>query len=144
MAEETKLTFSQRKRMKRKNNGDNINQKIDLEKLSKEFISFYYKSINTNPQELVNSKIIREYSDLKFDNNKYRGENFFNIIIKLFKSGIKFNPTKLEFLESGSRRVEIVILGIATDGTINKNFCQTFVISNNDTWFLKNSMLILI
>lgn len=142
--ENQKMTFYQRKRMKKKNNGDNINQKIDLGSLTSEFINFYFESINNNPQKLAESNTIREYTDLKMNNTKYRGEEFFNIIVDFFKRNIKFKPTKVEFLESGSRRVEIVVLGIASDGVNSKNFCQTFVISNNDSWFLKNSMLILI
>lgn len=136
--------FSISKSQKIKNNGDNIVQKIDINSIVKEFINFYYTSFNNNPIDLINHKMIREYSSLKYKGIKYNGEKFFNTIINFTNGKIKMVPQIIEFMDSGSRRIDISILGVVSDNKQSKNFNQTFLISHNkDGWYIKNSILII-
>ena len=105
--------FSHEKKQKKKNNGDNINQKIDIKKTVVKFINYYFDKFNTNPNELATSNILREYSSLKYNGTKYSGKNYFNLIASFFKDSIKMKPTKIEFIDSGSRRIDISLIGVA-------------------------------
>ena len=133
------------KKQKKKNNGDNIIQKIDIQKTVTEFINFYYLNSNTNPNQLVSSNVLREYSSIKYNSQKYSGRDYFEIINTFFKNGIKMNPTKVEFIDSGSRRIDISLIGVAIDSSQEKHFTQTFLLSHDtEGWFIKNSILIIV
>tara|TARA_B100000768_G_scaffold180254_1_gene199719 strand:- start:282 stop:716 length:435 start_codon:yes stop_codon:yes gene_type:complete len=136
-------TFSKNKKQKKKNNGDNIIQKINIKKTVTEFVNFYYSNLNTNPNQLVSSNVLREYSSIKYDGIKYSGKEYFELVCNFFKNNIKMKPTKVDFIDSGSRRIDISLLGTATNN--NKQFTQTFLLShNNKGWFVKNSILIIV
>lgn len=137
--------FSTAKAAKKKNNGDNIVQKIDISTIVNEFINFYYTSFNSNPQDFINHNMIREYSSLKYSGDKYNGENFFNTIINFRNNNVEMIPKSMEFMDSGSRRIDISIIGVASDNKQSKNFSQTFLISHTkDGWYIKNSILIIL
>lgn len=134
--------FAQAKAMKKKNNGDNILHKINANDVVNEFINFYYTSFNTNPDNIINN--IREFSTLKYDGNKYDGKEFYNMICTFYKQQVKMLPKNIEFIDSGSRRIDISVIGVAADNKLSKNFSQTFLISHSkEGWYIKNSILII-
>jgi hypothetical protein len=137
--------FSNSKKQKKKNNGDNIIQKINIQKTVTDFVDFYYSNLNTNPNNLASSTILREYSSIKYNGKKCSGKDYFELINTFFKNGVNMNPTNFEFIDSGSRRIDISLIGIATDKSVRKQFTQTFLLSHNKQgWFIKNSILIIV
>lgn len=121
--------------------GYNINNRIDIEMVVGEFINYYFVNFN-NVNTLIENGIIKDYTTIKYENDKYTGET-----LKLFFSnfqGTQFNINKINFLESGSRRIDIIVFGQMINGNFNVSFCQTFVLCNNsDSWFIKNSIFTL-
>lgn len=126
--------------------GNNINQKINICQLSNEFIKYFYNIWNTDPNIFYDS-IIKIFSCLKFENVEYKGEKFIIFLNNLkTKINFKIEPLKLEFLNSGSRRIEISVIGnIYYDNNISI-FFQTFSICHHPKkdWFIKNSTLMII
>lgn len=134
--------FAKSKAMKKKNNGDNILHKINVNDVVNEFIKFYYTSFNTNPDNIINN--IREFSTLKYSNQKYDGKKFYNKVCIFHKQQVRMLPKNVEFIDSGSRRIDISVTGVASDNKLSKNFSQTFLISHSkDGWYIKNSILII-
>lgn len=137
--------FSTAKKQKKKNNGNNIIQKIDIKQTVNDFINYYYDKFNNNPNDLATANILREYSSLKYNGTKYSGRNYFDLVTSFFNDSIKMNPTKVEFTDSGSRRIDISLIGVANNNNVNKHFTQTFLLSHNEQgWFVKNSILIIV
>ena len=99
--------FSTAKKQKKKNNGNNIIKKIDIKQTVGDFINYYYDKFNNNPNDLATSNILREYSSLKYNGTKYSGRSYFDLLTSFFKDSIMMNPTKVEFTDSGSRRIDI-------------------------------------
>ena len=134
--------FAKAKAMKKKNNGDNILHKINANDVVNQFIQFYYTSFNTNPDNIINN--IREFSTLKYSNQKYDGKEFYNMVCTFYKQQVKMLPKNVEFIDSGSRRIDISVIGVAADNKLSKNFSQTFLISHSkEGWYIKNSILII-
>jgi len=127
-------------------NGDNIIQKIDYGVITRQFVNLFYTSWMTDLNEIIQPKILRQYSSIKYDGKTFKGEDFYTLLLS-YQMGDKFvvNILKLEFIDSGSRRIDISVFGKMTKGTIEKHFSQTFILCNNkDEWFIKNSILIII
>lgn len=115
--------------------GYNVNNKIDIGSVVNDFIKYYFLNFN-NIEVLIESGIIKKYTTIKYDNIKYTGETL-NIFFGNLKNS-KFNINKINYLESGSRRIDIIVFGQMNNNII---FCQTFVLcNNNDRWFIKNSI----
>tara|TARA_B110000977_G_scaffold201234_1_gene294894 strand:- start:12585 stop:13025 length:441 start_codon:yes stop_codon:yes gene_type:complete len=137
--------ISNNKKQKKNNNGNNIIQKIDIKQTVDNFIAFYYSSLNTNPNQLASSNVLRGYSSIKYDGVKHSGKEYFDLVCNFFKNNIKMNPIKVDFIESGSRRIDISLIGAASNKIDNKQFTQTFLLSHNEKgWFVKNSILIIV
>ena len=54
----------------------------------------------------------------------------------------RVNLNKYNYIDSGSRRIDISIIGTMTSQNETINFNQTFIICNqDDSWYIKNSIL---
>ena len=142
--------FFQNKKSKNKNNGDNINQNIDIPTVVDRFINYYYNTITTTPIKLAHDKVIREYSAIKYQGKKLQGDDFIQLIQSMYSENITYNSINMDFIDSGSRRIDISVVGTIICNepgkhVWQKNFSQTFLLSHNkDGWFIKNSILIII
>ena len=142
--------FFQNKKSKNKNNGDNINQNIDIPTVVNNFVNYYYSTITTAPNKLAQDKIIREYSAIKYQQQKLQGDDFIKLIQSMHAQNLTYNYIQMNFIDSGSRRIDISVIGTISNNTQGilawqKNFSQTFLLSHNkDGWFIKNSILIII
>lgn len=142
--------FFQNKKNKNKNNGSNINQNIDIPTVVNNFVTYYYSTITTIPCKLAHDKIIREYSAIKYQQQKLQGDDFIKLIQSMHSQNLTYNSIQMNFIDSGSRRIDISVIGTIgnnTQGTLGccKNFSQTFLLSHNkEGWFIKNSILIIL
>ena len=124
--------------------GYNINNKIDISKVVNDFIEYYFSNITT-PEQIIIDGVIKEYTTIKFDNDKYTGDNLLLFLNQFSQNYTNFGIKKINFLESGSRRIDIIIIGDMKNVDFEVSFCQSFVLCNHsDTWFIKNSIFTLI
>ena len=116
--------------------GYNINNKINPNQLAFDFVNYYYEQLKINPQQLINDNILRPYTTFKYNSIKYNKDNLVLLLSTL--SQCTYNILKIESIESGSRRIDINVIG-----QINESiFTQSFIICFKDIWFVKNSILI--
>jgi hypothetical protein len=123
--------------------GYNINNYIDIGQVSSDFIENYFKSLkNNNIDELINNKVLREYTSIKYDNNKLQGENLIEFLNTFSNYNIQI--LKYNYINSGSRRIDISTVGLLTNESENINFNQTFILCNQDnSWYIKNSIFLI-
>lgn len=117
--------------------GMNINNYINIQQTAYNFIDYYYNTINSNFSDLISHDVIKTFTKIKAEGVEYTGDNLFNILAVMSQN--HFDITKIEQLDSGSRRIDILVNGIINQ---TNHFSQTFLICHNDErWFLKNSII---
>lgn len=124
------------------NSGNNINNYIDIGIVAENFIQKYYTSISTNNiQELIDSKILRDYTSIKYNTEKMQGGGIITFLNRL--SEYKINVNSYNYIDSGSRRIDISTVGTLKNDLENLNFNQTFLLCNQDnSWYIKNSIFL--
>jgi glycosyltransferase involved in cell wall biosynthesis len=116
--------------------GTNIVQMIDYNALSQQFIIFFYEMWSSNPQALVS--ILYEHSRLLITGKIYKSVE----IISALEVGLKFDIKHLSCMDSGSRRIDILVHGFIIKESKQIPFSQSFVISHSkESWKLHNSMI---
>lgn len=135
--------ISNPKKQKVGKTGYNINNYIDTGVVVKNFIEIYYNAINENNiQYLIDNKIIREYTSIKFNDDKMKGEQVIPFLNNFSRYRIKVNT--YNYIDSGSRRIDISVIGNLLNDTENINFNQTFIICHqDDSWYIKNSIFLM-
>ena len=130
------------KRAKPGKTGYNINNFIDTGIVAKQFINHYYHCISENNiQALVIGKILREYTSIKYNETKLKGNQITSFISNF--SHYKINVNTFNYIDSGSRRIDISVIGTLSNDSENVNFNQTFIICNQDnSWYIKNSIFL--
>lgn len=122
----------------------NINQTIDISNVVNQFITTFYNVWLSNPFELKSRGMILHFSKIAYEKKIYKGDNFINLLNEMKQSNPQISITKFEYLDSGSRRIDISLFGTIKINNITKNFSQTFLIANhNDKWYIHNSIIIL-
>jgi hypothetical protein len=120
--------------------GYNINNFINITETATEFVKYFYSTLSTTPQVLIDSGIFKEYTIFKYEGKKYLN----NELIKLlgFLHQHSYTITNMECIESGARRIDINVVGKINDQYL---FSQTFSICHQKThWVIKNSTLIIL
>ena len=135
-------TMPNPKKPKMNKKGYNINNFIDIGEVAQNFIQVYLANISKNNiQFLIDSKIIREYTTIKYNNDKMKGEQIIPFLNNFSRYNIKVNT--FNYIDSGSRRIDISIIGTMTSQNETINFNQTFIICNqDDSWYIKNSIFL--
>ena len=130
------------KRAKPGKTGYNINNLIDIGNVANQFVNHYYYCVSENNiQELIEGKILRDYTSIKFNENKLKGAEIISFISNF--SRYKINVNTFNYVDSGSRRIDISVIGTLSNTSENINFNQTFIICNqDDSWFIKNSIFL--
>ena len=121
-------------------NGHNINSFININQTATEFVKYFYSSLSETPQQLIDDGCIYHHTIFKYNGEKYCQDGLIQLLDFLRQN--TFNIFNMECIDSGSRRIDINILG-----QINaKNmFSQTFSLCHQKThWIIKNSTLIII
>lgn len=115
---------------------------FDGMEIGRNFFDYFYTTWCTNPDGLI--PIISLNSVLKFNSEKYEGEQFIHKLKELHQMGLSFSDIKYEILYNGSRQIQILV-----NGTLNsKNFSQVLTVvymgeKANSKWILNNSILII-
>ena len=123
--------------------GYNINNYIDIGQVSSDFIKTYFDFLKKNNiNGLINNKVLRQYTSIKYDNNKFQGEKLIEFLNTFTNYNIQI--LKYNYIDSGSRRIDISTIGLLTNKSGNFNFNQTFILCNQDnSWYIKNSIFLI-
>jgi hypothetical protein len=127
--------------------GDQLTNKADLNKVTNDFIKYYYTKWIENLDELFSSGI---FTPKTFYN--VNGEQLDNESIIAFHNSFcesKINIDSSQFNPDGSRRIDILVKGHfisimeETEEDVIQHFVQTFgIIENKGFFFIKNSNFI--
>jgi len=127
--------------------GDQLTNKADLNKITNDFIEYYYTKWMENLDELFSSGI---FTPKTFYN--VNGEHLDNESIIAFHNSFcesKINIDSSQFNPDGSRRIDILVKGHfvsiveETEEDVIQHFVQTFgIIENKGFFFIKNSNFI--
>lgn len=122
--------------------GYNINNLINIELVANNFIKTYFTNLSgKNIQSLIEAKILRDYTTIKFNNDKLKGVYLIEFLNNLSCYNININT--YNYIDSGSRRIDISVIGFMTKEMENINFNQTFIICyQDDSWYIKNSIFL--
>lgn len=117
--------------------GTNIVNKIDFQFLAKQFTDFFFLCWKNGKIEI--NTILDEHSRLKYQNNIYKGnEQIINVLFTMASSGIDFVINDINAMESGSRRIDIMVNGYISKHRLSIYFLITY---QNEAWKLQNSIL---
>ena len=118
--------------------GNNIVQRIDFHILAKQFIEFFYNKWVIAPEEFLTNGLMFESSKMNFNGKIVKGVEFIGEMVAIKNSGVVFTSINCNALDSGSRRIDIMV-----NGKINQNnFCQYFLLIYDKTsWKIQNSIL---
>ena len=130
------------KKQKDEKTGYNINNYVDVLSVVDNFIKTYFLSLDKNNiQALIENKIIRNYSSIKFNSDKLQGNDIISFLSYFTNYNISIN--KYNFIDSGSRRIDISVIGVLKNEKELLNFNQTFIICHHDnSWYIKNSIFL--
>lgn len=126
-----------------KKNGNNIMQKINTDNLAKSFLDFFYSTWVRNPNDFYNSGVFYEHSRLSIDGNIYNASDSINYLEKI-KIGLNFNIeiSKFSCMDSGSRRMDILVNGFMYKNNVKYPFSQYFLLAYfKDSWKIQNSII---
>jgi hypothetical protein len=123
--------------------GNNIVQKIDYTALSKQFIEYFYNTWSSNPTLFVPSGLFTDYSRINIDGTIFSSVNIIHKLIEMqYGEPLKFEINKMNCMDSGSRRIDIMVNGYVFKGTTKYSFTQYFLIAHiKDSWKFHNSIL---
>ena len=123
--------------------GNQINQRIDVSLVGKEFANFYYTNLKDNIQHLLTSGILKKHTRILYKNVKYKEDQLAQLLLQMHNQLI-FTIEDTSVMDSGGRRADILVQGTVFEKTKSQTlrFSQYFTIANNnDNWFLHNSLL---
>jgi len=123
--------------------GDNIIQKIDYQLLAKQFVDFFYNKWITNPNDFISNGLFFEKSKMNINNKILVGIEIINEMILIQNnSDLMIKYDNISALDSGSRRIDIMVNGKMNKSNVNYNFTQYFlIIFQEKTWKIQNSIL---
>lgn len=126
--------------------GTNIVQKIDINQLSSEFLQFFYNTWKTNPQNFITSGLFYDHSRLSFDGTVYKGIDIVTFLNSIYQecigSCLDFTIKKFNCMDSGSRRIDILVNGFINKQGTQYPFSQYFMVAHiKDSWKLHNSII---
>jgi hypothetical protein len=123
--------------------GNNIIQKIDYNSLAKQFVDFFYNTWSSDPSQFVPSGLFTDYSRINLDGTIFASINIIHKLIEMQQGDkLKFEITKMNCVDSGSRRIDIMVNGYIYKGAAKYSFSQYFLIAHiKDSWKFHNSIL---
>lgn len=122
--------------------GSNILQKIDYKQIVQEFTNFYYTKLTSNPMELFTIGIINEHTRFNLNGTILKHHEIYPELNNMsFGSPLVIKIDSTNSMDSGSRRIDILVNGTMTKGLITKHFTQSFLLAYKDSWKIQNSIL---
>ena len=121
--------------------GNNIIQKIDYQLLAKQFVDFFYTKWVSAPTEFT--MIFFEKSKMNLNGKILLGIDIVNELILIQNNtNLQIQYDSMHALDSGSRRIDIMVNGNIEKNHIKYKFSQYFLIIFQDkTWKIQNSIL---
>ena len=128
--------------------GNNINQKTDYTQIATNFVNFYYNSLDTNVNNLidVNGKFLfKNNSEMCIQGCLSKGEEqIYHKIIELNNRGCQHQVDSIDVVTSGSRRLNILVTGrIQLDGFLYA-FTEYFHLASGkkeDEWWIQSNII---
>ena len=99
-------------------------EKEETEKVLNQFIPYYYSLLNDQKfEELI--KFYKQFTEIVFEGNYYKGEELQNLFNLIITSNIKFEIKSFDYLMSGNHRMNVLVTGVITvNHTTTKNFSE--------------------
>lgn len=127
---------------KKPTKGDQFINKNDLNKITNDFINFYYKNWMENTNILFANPIWKPYTKINVDGVSLNPQQTVQFHKNLEKGSFKLD--KYQFVPDGSRRIDIMVKGVMTKKGISKNIVQVFALVEVKKQFYLKSMQIFI
>jgi hypothetical protein len=124
--------------------GNNVVQKIDIKALASEFIRVFYLSWKQHPRICMeNSNLFYEHSRISFEGTTCKGHEIITILNLIWEeTNFDFEISKFNLMDSGSRRIDILVNGFITKKGTKYPFSQYFLLTYiKDSWKLHNSII---
>jgi len=122
--------------------GSNILQKIDYKQIVQEFTHFYYTKITSNPMELFTIGMINDHTRFNINGTIFKHNEIYTELNNMsFGTPLIIKIDTTNSMDSGSRRIDILVNGTMTKGSITKSFSQSFLLAYKDSWKIQNSIL---
>ncbi|VVU95230.1 Nuclear transport factor 2 (NTF2) domain [seawater metagenome] len=122
--------------------------KYDPHVLSIEFVKFYYTYLKSNPNLLIDSTgnfLFKDRSVYKIQGKDYVGQEcILNTLINLKARGVNHEISNIDVLQSGLRRINILVTGKMFLDGFTYNFTEYFhigCVKKNSDWFIQSSIL---
>lgn len=120
--------------------------KFDAMQVAQEFMGYFYNTWFNDPNSMY-STVIKSYSKLLYEGVQHEGIQFIQFLENFAKSGLKFNVNKYDVFDSGSRMIQIHVLGTLTNNTEVKTISQFFLLvyqgEKDNKWTLMNSTIVI-
>ena len=84
-----------------------INQRINPEKVSKDFVKWFYHNLNVNVDNLF-PKVWKDYSEMDLNNQKIKGLGFIYTKMKQIFDKTNSQPNSFQYILNGSRCIIIL------------------------------------
>lgn len=120
--------------------GDQFVNKVDLNKITLDFITFYYNTWINNVDKLFSHQMWKSYTVINIEGTKLNPHD----TVQYFKrfQGATFSVESYQFAPDGSRRLDIMVKGIMTQSGITKTLVQTFaLIEIKGEFYLKSTQI---
>jgi len=123
--------------------GENILQKLNPTEIANQFVTNFYTALISNPNQLISSGILKEHTELKLDQQSYKGQNLLNILTQIRTTISQYKQCKqITFIEKGSRTMNILVQ-FPKDKS-EKMYIQEFTIVFNKIWWVQSSIFMII
>jgi hypothetical protein len=126
--------------------------KINAKQVANDFMGYFYNTWFTDPKSMYSydhngCQLIKPYSKLLYEGVQYEGMQFIQLLENFAKSGVKFNVNKYDVYDSGSRMIQIHVLGTLVNNMELKTISQFFMLvyqgEKDNKWTLMNSTLVI-
>ncbi|ADO67510.1 hypothetical protein crov476 [Cafeteria roenbergensis virus] len=120
--------------------GDQFVNKVDLKKITHDFITFYYNTWINDVNKLFSHPMWKSYTIINIEGTKLNPLE----TVQYFKrfEGATFSIENYQYAPDGSRRIDIMSKGIMTQSGITKTLVQTFaLIEIKGDFYLKSTQI---
>jgi len=126
--------------------------KFDAKQVAQDFMGYFYNTWFNDPISMYSEVhngclLIKPYSKLLYEGVQYEGMHFIQFLENFAKSGVKFNVNKYDVYDSGSRMIQIHVLGTLVNNIEVKTISQFFMLvyqgEKDNKWTLMNSTLLI-
>ncbi len=101
-----------------------------LRNIALEFVTFYYNSLNSKSYNLI-APNLRNFTIFSSEKEKFIGSNIENLFNKYNLMNAKFTDIDFDTLNSGARRINILVTGTINYNNITQKFSE-YIHCNRD------------